>query len=448
MSGSARGELTHEDLDKGLIEAKSAAAFSERAYDEFMTFRGAKDLLTITASGPDLVEDWLDRIHQMERLSKARGNYIPQPDGKPRPLQFWDFGDAREDFVDHMRVEFNARINSISDLGRMAVFNLDRHLYIPFYDFNPQSLIFAFRKRKEGLLATVSGSMGLGKTDFTCLIIEELLACPTPEFNIITNIKFDQETMDAHEGRLLFRRDMRGLLRALCETVLGDSIRHSVVPLDETSMFFSRREPGKKDNILQEKFIRLIRKYNASLLYIDQLKDGLPGAALELRTIVYHKTDLRKVHYSSYTGGRKYNHYLRDVPQTTLGFITKDIGSFSMNVPLEKLFAFIEKKEDAGINAVRATLMYLDWLEENQPTMDPYDERVLKAIGEHPGTTQTGVLNLLGEEGQAARMRLSRAIGRQLSDFIEVEKDGAARRYYLRESVNNTKSEPGNTTTE
>jgi hypothetical protein len=380
-------------MERGLLEAKSTAAFRRKLGDEFMNFQDAKMLLALTASAPESVEDWLERIHALEDIADEKGAYIPLPfhdEGREafRQLNFWDFRKVRGRFTDHMLIDFNARVNSISDIGRMAVFNDDDMLYSPFYDFNPQSLIYAFRKRKEGILATVSGTMGVGKTDFTLRVVEELLASKDPSFNVITNIPLKVTTLEEYAGHLFYRDTMRTLLRALCERVQGDTGHHSVVPLDETSMFFSRREPAKKTNVLLEKFIRLIRKYNASLIFIDQQKDGLPSAALELRTVMYHKTDLKKVHYSSGLGSRNYNHYLSHVEQTSLGYYTKKIGSFQSNVDLAKLFDHIDKKEKGGMDPVTATIDFLDILEAQTPNEDPFEKRVLDYIRDNPGCTQ------------------------------------------------------------
>lgn len=436
MSGTTAG-LTDWDLDKGLIEAKSAAAFTERAYKEFMSFRDAKYLLTITASSPETVEEWLDRIHLLEEKALNMGEYIPTPDGEFRAMEFWDFRRAQGRFVDHMSVDFNARINSISDIGRMAVFTVDKHLYNPFYDFNPQSLVYAFRHRREGILATVSGTMGVGKTDFALLITEQLLASEKPVFNVITNIWLTPKTLEAYEGRLYYENTMRGLLRTLCLKA-RDPTRHAVVPLDETSMFFSRREPGKKTNVLLEKFIRLIRKYNASLIFIDQQKDGLPGPALELRTVMYHKTDLTKVHYSSALGARNYNHYLSHVPKTSLGYDTKRVGFFDYNMDLEALFKFNDVQEQEGIDAIESTTMFLDNL-DMQPVRDPFDVRALKYIEDNDGCTRKDLQRGLGlPDEDAARKRVDRLIIRFEGDrLIDREKDGVLYRLHRCPDVHN-----------
>ena len=469
MSSSSH-RLTADEVERGLLEAKSTASFRKKVSDEFMTFEDAKMLLTLTASAPETVEEWLERIHRLEEVSEEKGAYIPlstftektlvcpecdheytDPDQSStfRKLNFWDFRKARGQYLDHMLIDFNARVNSISDIGRMAVFNDDDLLYSPFYDFNPQSLIYAFQNRREGILATVSGTMGVGKTDFTLTIVQELLACPKPTFNVITNIPLTEKTLASHEGRLFYRDTMRGLLRCLCERVLGDTGRHSVVPLDETAMFFSRREPAKKTNVLLEKFIRLIRKYNASLLFIDQQRDGLPGAALELRTVMYHKTDLTKVHYSSSLGSRKYNHHLNHIPKTRLGYYTYKIGSFNPNVDLAALFDHIDKMEKNGVDPVHATLIFLDELEARTPERDPFEKRVLDYIKDNPGCTQKQLLIGVGLEfNHNNEMTISRVATKMEKDrLIDRGRVGSTNRLYICEVVSNKNIGIGNTDT-
>jgi len=415
-----------DDIEIGAVEARAVAAFHRMVFNEFIEFDEARAVLYLTASSPEMVGTWLERISDAEAVSERRGEDIPTPNpGTFRRLQFWDFRRLRHQFVDAMLTEFNARVNSISDIGRMAVYNIDENLYFPFYDFNPQSLIFPFRERREGILATVSGVMGAGKTDFALRISEELLSCPKPIFNVITNIWLDDKTLSQYDGRLFYERTMRELLRRLCNTVI-DGGRHSVVVLDETSMFFSRREPGKKTNILLEKFIRLIRKYGASLMFIDQQREGLPGAALELRTVMYHKNDLTKVYYSSALAGRSYNQYLDHVPKTSLKYDTKRVGYFSQNVPLQALFDFIEKKEDEGVDPIGATLQFLEC------TPDPgdlsKDERIIEFVRDNPGSNQTQIIKGVGLTNQGyASVMLTRLVG---EGRLGVERDGNSMRYY------------------
>ena len=341
----------------------------------------------LAASTPETVDRWLDQIDECEKMADDRGDAIPNGTGGRRRMEFWDFISTRRRFVHDMLVDFNARVNSISDIGRMAVFADDEFMYFPFHDFNPASLVYAFIKQREGILATVSGVMGTGKTDFTLFIAEQLLKTEEVTFHVVTNIWLDAETLTKNPA-LHFRADMRSLLLKLCECVQMSG--HSVLAMDETAMFFSRREPNKKMNIQFEKFIRLIRKYSASMLLIDQMREGLPNAALELRTVVYHKEGKKKLHYSSNMGDRNYNLYLKGIPRTSLGFDTMHMGYFDFNVDLEKLYDYIKGRDDP----IQATRDYLDAPVVERPRT--VRERVLDYVGQHDGCLQVDVAVALG----------------------------------------------------
>ena len=382
MNNPGQRKSGNEKDEVGLLEAKSAAAFRSKVFKHFMTFQDARTLLVMAASTPETVDGWLDEIDECELISDERGVHIPTGSEKRRQMEFWDFINTRRRFVHDMLVDFNARVNSISDIGRMAVFADDDFMYFPFHDFNPESLVYAFVQQREGILATVSGVMGSGKTDFVLFVAEQLLKADKATFHVVTNIWLSPETLEANPT-LHFRADMRSLLLKLCDCV--EMSGHSVLAMDETAMFFSRREAYKKENIQFEKFIRLIRKYNSSMLLIDQMREGLPNAALELRTVVYHKEAKKKLHYTSAMGERNYNLYLKGIPRTSLGFDTKHMGYFDFNVNLEKLYEFIKGRD----NPIQATRDYLDAPIAARPQTNK--ERILDFIEQNDGCCQKDV---------------------------------------------------------
>ena len=411
------------DPDKGLIEAKSAASAKKKLFKEFMTFRDAQDFLVTNASNPKMVEIWLERISYLKKKSLAKGKTIKyrwrtkkgKIRNRTRFLEFHDFPDAMELYVNDMSVDFNMRVNSIGDIGRMAVYNDDELLYQPFYDFNPQSLIYPFVHQKEGILASISGVMGSGKTDFGLFLAEILLRCPKVRFFILTNIPI-QET-----DRINVRHKMSDLLERMIEMSYNRSM-HTVVIMDETSQFFSRREPGKKRNIMLEKFLRLIRKFNASIIFIDQLKDGLPTAALQMRTAKYHKTGLTKVHFSSSMGKRNYNNYLSKIPPTKLKFDTYHKGGFVYDIPLDTLFDEVLLETDQGAGMLnRIKLM------RNNQELSMKD-RVYEFIKKNPGSTKITVAKFLNTDPKNCNryVKSLKEDGR-----IKIIQDGVKHRLYI-----------------
>ena len=386
-------QMTGSDEEQiGLLEAKSAAAFFTKVFKEFMTFEDARALLTKAASKPETVDEWLRKFTECEKMAEERGMALPDGKGGRRMMNFWHFTNAKRQFIHHMLVDFNGRINSISDTGRMAVFVDEDFIYFPFHDFNPTSLIYSFLHHREGILATVSGAMGSGKTDFTLFVAEQLLKAEDVTFHVVTNIWLTVKTLEEHPT-LHYRSDMRGLLLQLCDCVDMDG--QAILAMDETAMFFSRREPGRKENIQFEKFIRLIRKYNASMLLIDQMQEGLPGAALDLRTVVYHKEGKKKLHYSSVMGDRSYNLYLKGVPRTALGFDTKHMGYFDFNVDLDKLYDSIKGRDDP----VQATRDFLDAPAVARPTTNR--ELILDFITQNGGCIAADMVAPLGLDKSA-----------------------------------------------
>lgn len=287
----------------------------------FLTVDEAIELLSAVSYDPELVHAWLDRFNELG------GELCDNPN-------------IMRIFKHEMYVALNYRINSLDDVSRAACLNYAMQTWMDWSDFNPDVFLKTILVG-AGSLVHISGVMGSGKSDLGCTLGELALA---KGFTVITNIAF--------EGDL-----PTGLIRCL---KLSDLIlqmidarkqgRNVVVLFDEVSQFFSRREAGRGENIQIEKLLRLTRKFRTSIIFVEQIKEGLPSVAMELLNARFHKVAKKKVQYSTRNLERNYNLFLVSVPRTNLTFSTMHLGGFRIDIDLGELFREVlieDSPEDA-----------------------------------------------------------------------------------------------------
>lgn len=374
------GSLPDEKIhDSSLQTIEGVKNFLKRIKYPFLTFEDAQDILTLGANDKGVYDSWAEVLNNLELKSEVELYFHEK----------W-----LKKFQVEMRGQFNERIISIGDIGRMAVFNELNIKYMHYYDFNTDSLIWPFLSINGGILAQISGVMGSGKTDYGCKLAEYLLR---HGINIITNIQFIWKK-EKDSGVVKYVKkynnlhvctNMRDLLLKMAQ--LRMEKKRTVVLWDETSQFFSRRDPGKAGNIKLEKFLRLIRKLFSSIIFIEQIREGLPTVALEMRVAVYHKEGKKRLYYGTKKMVRTYNEYFKSVERTILPFKTFSIGAFSINIDIEKLFTYLNKYPDD--DQIKRMIMYLEnpdniGIDDISP-VDKKHQEYLKFIRKGPGKAIT-----------------------------------------------------------
>lgn len=235
----------------------------------------------------------------------------------------------------------NARINTLDDTSRAASLNYAASTWLAWNDMNPSLFLRPF-KMSSGTLVHVSGTMGSGKTDLACTLGDYALQ---EGYTVITNIAF---TGDLPDG-LVRCTKLSDLMLQMIDARLEE--RDVVVLFDEVSQFFSRREAGRGQNIQLEKMLRLTRKFRSSIVFIEQIKGGLPSVAMELLSARFHKTAKKKVQYATRNMEKNYNLLLDGVPRTKLKFKTLHLGGFRADIDLGELFreTLIEEEQEEAL---------------------------------------------------------------------------------------------------
>lgn len=269
----------------------------------------AIELMSALSWDPELTRTWIEIFRGLDK-------------------ELFEDAACMQAWKDEMYVAMTARLNTLDDLSRAACLNYASESFMAWNDINPAVFLRPFTIA-SGTLAHISGVMGSGKTDLACRIGEAALA---EKFTVVTNIKI---TGDLPEGLVNCVRLSDLLLEMIDARLSG---RKALVLFDEVSQFFSRREPGRSDNIQLEKLLRLTRKFSSSVVFIEQVRGGLTSVTLELLSVRFHKIGKKKVIYSTRNMEKNYHLSLDSVPRTGLKFETLSLGGFLIDIDLSEMF--------------------------------------------------------------------------------------------------------------
>ena len=293
----------------------------------FLETDSAIELMSALSWDPALTQEW---ISVMRVLDGEIFEY-------PKVYQQWR---------DFMYSALTARINTLDDISRAACLNYAYQSWVTWTDMNPAVYLRPF-KQSAGTLTHISGVMGSGKTDLGCTIADYALR---EGWTVVTNINFIGELPEGLIRTVRLSELMLEMIDARLEK------RDVVVLFDEVSMFFSRREAGRSGNIDLEKLLRLTRKFRSSVIFIEQVKGGLPSVALELLTARFHKLGKKKCQYSTRNLEKNYNLLLDSIPRTKLQFDTWHMGGFKPDIDLGEIFRDDAMIEGAQEEALRAAI--------------------------------------------------------------------------------------------
>jgi hypothetical protein len=289
----------------------------------FLKTPDAIELMSALHWDPEAVRAWIEEV----RTNKVGEDLYAHE----KMLRAW---------ADEMYVAMNARINTLDDTSRAAALNYAASSWVSWLDMNPRVFLRPFRQ-SSGTLVHVSGTMGSGKTDLACTLGDYALQ---EGYKVITNIQFKE----IPEG-LVRCTKLSDLMLEMIDARLDE--QDVVVLFDEVSQFFSRREAGRGGNIQLEKMLRLTRKFRSSVVFIEQVRGGLPSVALELLSARFHKTAKTRCQYATRNMEKNYNLLLDEVPRTKLKFETLHLGGFRQDIDLGELFreTLIEEEQEYAL---------------------------------------------------------------------------------------------------
>src|SRR3990170_2864942 len=222
------------------------------------------------------------------------------------------------------------KLGGITGLGSMVFepeLSIDEFQY-----YNPDIMIIGF---KEGNFGRMSGNPRKGKTSNSCLLIERW----NGKGNIaLSNIYKKEET-----NKYIYVKNARDLF-----TMISDMPRK--VPFifiyDEGGLSYSKLHSSTIHSRYMNEVARIIGKLYGNMLYIDQIPEACPETIQKFSTNTFHALEPGKM-FIELKGPYKFKRTLRNIPQTTLPYDTRDIAYFdSKDLNVEGMFSYISGTEN------------------------------------------------------------------------------------------------------
>jgi len=307
---------------KGFQIIAGVANTYKQLRNPFLLTEAAVELMSAVSYDPEMVRVWVNKLYAL--------------DG-----EIYEHPKMLAAFKEDVYTSLNARINTLDDVSRAACLNYAATTWMAWGDINPAVFLRPFEV-SSGTLVHISGVMGSGKTDLGCTLADHALR---DGYGVVTNVAF---TGDLPDGLVRCVR-LSDLLLEMIDARLDG--RDVVVLFDEVSQFFSRRESARSGNIQMEKLLRLTRKFRSSIIFVEQVKGGLPSVALELLSARFHKLGKKKCQYATRNMEKNYNLMLDGIPRTALPFKTLHLGGFRSDVDLGELFrdTLIEEEQEHAL---------------------------------------------------------------------------------------------------
>lgn len=338
------------------VENATASAFA-KIDNDFISWNDLKNLIVTVFPDHASVRVWF----------KSFKDWILKNDDK-LPMEYPKFEDIR----DELRIALNDRINQSDDLTRISAMNYANRLWHQFDDFNPKIFLKPMLNQ-NGIMYHIWGVPGSGKTDMGFTLIDFALK---QDFVVICNmfsfratlVRFGKSIKTDRKIIPNFYRTVRMsdmIYKCIIEIENGN--KNILVGWDEVSTFMHKQDAPTKSNIDLTRFLRLIRKFNVNIIFMEQIDEGLAATANEMLAAKLHKLSRKKVHYMTRFLDRNYNEYLESVPKTEISFKTGDFAGFINDVDFKDMFDTIAI-EDEGDKLDEIKKYILRIIERNKNT--------------------------------------------------------------------------------
>lgn len=319
-----------DDQDKRRLAVQKGVASSfNDAFNEFITWDGLKRRIVVTLPDHSKTREWLKKFTKFRKLN---------PNSTPKEFDEYNI------LIDEILVGINERVNRSDDLTRIAAMNFDENLYEHYEDVNPRIFLKPLLLH-NGRLVHIWGNPGSGKTDYCLKLIENAIK---EDFTILTNILIKRARIIKYGEIIEVENPIDNLYRSIRLSdllyqmiIFREQRKNLIVAWDEVSLFYHKQEAPTKKNIDLGKLLRLIRKFNANVFFLEQIDEGLTSVVNEMMCAKFEKEGRKRLHYTTRVLDRNYNLFLESIPPTTIKFDTYDFAGFDMDVNLSEMFSKI-----------------------------------------------------------------------------------------------------------
>ena len=320
--------------DKKVWKMKRAAA-EDAAYK----FRKLMDSVLDVKKCKWIIQHFF--VHEDKIAAVLRALHKIEANGGNLDMKMADGRTFREWFEEISYMEYVSKFTYFADPTSMVLEMGSREVEDKSYSwqmYNPNLFIANFRNR--GTFGVIDGSPRQGKTDFGCLLIEEMLK---EGMQIKTNIKIE----GSPPGIFQFTKITDFLRNVVQHHDYYDPDDIWVVIIDEFAQLSHKKRAMSTRVIHFEHLARIIGKLGGSLIMIvHDFEKDVPTLLQRWTTQKYRKMSKKLVLIELQGDRIKFFDYVSNIPPTNLKFITTDMAAVQFDVDMEKLWnALAEARE-------------------------------------------------------------------------------------------------------
>ncbi len=252
-----------------------------------------------------------------------------------------------------IRMQIPQKFEALDNLTTLAATRLPKkdEGYESYYLYHPDLLVSNFNPDGSAGFGVVSGTLGTGKTNIGCLLLE----------------KWDEKGDLLSIGNIMMRRKppiryaycsrISQVLKATAEATLAG--RPWLFVDDKAGLTWMKAEAMRKRNRQQDKLARIVRKLGGNMVLVEQRYDSVPTIIQEFQTNRYHATSKKRVVMTLEGPKVRLTRKLKDLPLSKLPYDSNAIAWLAFDVDIEALFEFITDTEGGSQEQARRIGKYL-----------------------------------------------------------------------------------------
>ncbi|HEC82520.1 MAG TPA: hypothetical protein ENI53_01360 [Thermoplasmatales archaeon] len=271
----------------------------------------------------DRISAVLRALHKIEMDGKNL--YAKMEDG--RTFQQWFEEIAYQEYMSKFTY-FADPTSMVLEMGS----KLAEEGAISWHMLNPS--LFVANWREKGVFGVIDGAPGHGKTDFACLLMEEMMK---QGIHIKTNIK-----IDGVQNIFIFTR-ISQLLKNVLENHKYDDEKPWIAIIDECAQLANKKRAMSERVIQFENLARITRKLGGNLLMIvHNFHRDTPSLLQDWILDGYGQRYIKKgkkVALIELKGENvKFFDFVQNIPPTKLKFYTTDMAAVQFDIDMRKLW--------------------------------------------------------------------------------------------------------------
>lgn len=349
---------------KILEMGKVAKNLAQELKSDYMTADKMMDILVPICAETSVLKQWTQKLDDIQafgirRILKERPmtaetyglatEEIDQCVDVGNDKEPWLVPPIRRAFTSTCRVQFNQMLCSLDPLTRIGAMRyfMPEDASSDSWDMYNPAIWTSWHGR--GTKATLRGPIKFGKTNFALYLDEQFLKQGV-------DVKSNIAIKNAPKG-YTYCPTVSKLLMSVCDSRLAG--REVNITFDEANLFWAKVDTIRPKNIDLGKLALCFGKMHASLLFISHYQSIIPTVVVQTAVCEFEKLSIKSVWAEIRQGIKMSSRVVSPVPACTLEYDPDQLQWFSLDMDIERLFAFMGTI-DPSLNQWQEILDYIE----------------------------------------------------------------------------------------